>query len=241
MTAFQALNGFSNSINKEAFFNYTKSGYVSAPLSVYDEIYQLMQALYFFPLDSLNIYQCRLMFDNQIQWWDPIQISQSISSHSSLTSKDEFIERLELTLKDSVRGQSISDVPLGAFLSGGIDSTLITTLLQMQSSDPINTFTISFPDEEDGYSGFDEASNSRSIASYLGTNHNERALTAEDALKFIPKLPSIFSEPFSDSSQVATHLGCKEARQSGLSVALSGDGADELFGGYNRHRITFIK
>ena len=238
LIAFKALKGFSNNINKEAFFCYTKSGYVAAPLSVYEGIYQLMPGHYIsFPLDSLNINKCRLMFDDQIQWWDPIHISQSFSANS-LTSQDEFLERLELTLKDSIKGQSISDVPLGAFLSGGIDSTLITTLLQMQSSDPINTFTISFPDEEDGYSGFDEAGNTRSIASYLGTNHNERVLTAEDALKLIPQLPLIFSEPFSDSSQVATHLVCKEARQSGLSVALSGDGADELFGGYNRHRIA---
>ena len=159
-----------------------------------------------FALDSLNIYQCRLMFDNQIKWWDPIQISQSFSPGSSLISKDEFIERLELTLENSIKGQSISDVPLGAFLSGGIDSTLITTLLQMQSSDPINTFTISFPDEEDGYSGFDEASNSRLIANYLGTNHNERALTAEDALKLIPKLPLIFSEPSDFTSSYSPSL-----------------------------------
>jgi asparagine synthase (glutamine-hydrolysing) len=132
----------------------------------------------------------------------------------------------------------LADVPLGAFLSGGIDSSLITALLQAQSSRPVRSFTIAFPDAGGGESGFNEAPYARAVADHLGTDHSEVALTAADARGLIPQLPRLYSEPFADSSQLPTHLVCREARRSGLTVALSGDGGDELFGGYNRHRLA---
>ena len=126
-------------------------------------------------------------------------------------------------------------MPLGAFLSGGIDSSLITALLQAQSSRPVRSFTIAFP--MGGEAGFNEAPYARAVAAHLGTDHSEIVLTAADARALIPALPRLYSEPFADSSQLPTHLVCREARRSGLTVALSGDGGDELFGGYNRHRL----
>ena len=111
-----------------------------------------------------------------------------------------------------------------------IDSSLITALLQAQSSRPVRSFTIGF--EEDG---FNEAPFARAVASHLGTDHIETILTSSDACRLIPQLPHLYSEPFADSSQLPTHLVCREARQSGLTVALSGDGGDELFGGYTRY------
>jgi len=134
--------------------------------------------------------------------------------------------------------QAIADVPLGAFLSGGIDSSLITALLQAHSSRPVRSFTIAFPDAGSGEAGFNEAPYAAAVAAHLGTNHSEVALTAADAQALIPQLPRLYSEPFADSSQLPTHLVCREARRSGLTVALSGDGGDELFGGYNRHRLA---
>ena len=121
-------------------------------------------------------------------------------------------------------------MPLGSFLSGGIDSTLITALLQSSSKWPARTFTIGFEE-----ANFNEAPYARALAEHLGTDHNETLLTAADAQALIPELPKFYSEPFADSSQLPTYLVCREARRSGLTVALSGDGGDELFGGYSRY------
>ena len=133
-------------------------------------------------------------------------------------------------MKNAVKIQSIADVPLGTFLSGGVDSSLITALLQSQSNRKVKTYTIGFEEQE-----FNEAPFSKEIAKFLDTDHNEFYLTSKDAQDLIPKLSEIYSEPFADASQLPTHLVCREAKNSGLSVALSGDGGDELFGGYNRY------
>ena len=127
-------------------------------------------------------------------------------------SEHEIIDHLEFTLRHVISEQSVADVPLGTFLSGGIDSTLITALLQSVNRNPVRSFTVSFPDEVSGVAGYNEAPYAAAVAAYLGTCHTEVSLTASDALNIIPYLPQLYCEPFADSSQLPTHLVCREAR-----------------------------
>ena len=146
-----------------------------------------------------------------------------------IQSETEAVTALETALREAVAIQSVADVPLGAFLSGGVDSSIIAALMQAQSSRPVQTFTVGFDE-----AGFDESPHALAVARHLGTEHQALRVTAADARAVIPQLPVMYDEPFADSSQIPTHLVCKAARL-GVTVALSGDGGDELFGGYNRY------
>lgn len=144
-------------------------------------------------------------------------------------NEESCLNELENILEQAITRQMISDVPLGAFLSGGIDSSIVTAFMQKRSSNPTKTYTIGFDID-----GFDESNHAAAVARHLGTEHTTIRMTQKDCLEIIPGLPVIYDEPFADSSQIPTYLVCRGAKQH-VTVALSGDGADELFGGYNRY------
>lgn len=147
----------------------------------------------------------------------------------ALHEPDHALSALEETLETVIADQMLSDVPLGCFLSGGIDSSLVASVMQAGSDRPVHTFSIGFEDPR-----FDESSHAAAVARHLGTEHTEFILREEDALALVPQLPRIYDEPFADSSQIPTTLLCRAAREH-VTVALTGDGGDEIFGGYNRH------
>lgn len=223
LSALRAYQGFDSSIDRNVLAHFLRFGAISAPNSIYSGISQLL------PGHLISISHGFTELPEACPWW-------SFQSHISSCLDDPYIDEsialqdLESALVESVRDQSVSDVPIGAFLSGGVDSSLIAALMQAHSSRPIRTFTIGF-DEAD----FNEAPFARSVAAHLGTDHSETVVTAADAMQLIPSLAKFYSEPFADSSQLPTHLVCREARRSGLTVALTGDGGDELFCGYNRY------
>src|SRR4029078_7751611 len=146
-----------------------------------------------------------------------------------ISDEVEAVEERERALARSIGGQSMADVPVSAFLSGGIDSSSVVALYQKYSSQKVRTFTIGFNEQ-----AFNEADYARAVARHLGTEHHERIVTAREAQEVIPKLPQIYDEPFADSSQIPTHLVSAFAREQ-VKVALSGDAGDEFFGGYIRY------
>lgn len=226
LAALRAYPGFANPIDRNALAQLLRFGQVPAPLSIFGGIGKL-------PAGHMVSIRLPLFsgapLPSSRPWW---QLSSVIEAGCTSPFQDETeaLNALEQSLSLAVAQQAIADVPIGAFLSGGIDSSLIAALLQRQSSKSLSTFTIGFEE-----TAFNEAPHAQAVAQYLGTSHSETLLTSADARALIPQLPQLYSEPFADSSQLPTHLVCREARQAGLSVALSGDGGDELFGGYNRY------
>ena len=234
LKAISCTPGFEKNISKKALFNYFRRGYVPHPMSIFEGVCKLSPgSMVVLPLEDIH----KKTPPNQIEFWDLSRVvSEGIRTRSTSLRSDSSQIRDLLTL--SVQEAMVADTPVGAFLSGGIDSTLITAIMKKVSSNRVNTFTIGFWDQE-----YDEAHYAKRVAEHLGTNHHEYYVQPEDALAVIPKLSLMFDEPFADSSQIPTFLVSKIAA-SELKVALSGDGGDEVFGGYNRYtwnrRIAII-
>ena len=235
LKAIRAHPEFDNMISRHALALFMRFTYVPAPHSIYQNIFKLEPGcmltisgnLLTAPNAPLRppVIQGGLLLS---RWWSLADVVQA-GAQNQIADQVEGLQVLEHGLAEAVRLQSQADVPLGAFLSGGVDSSSIVAMLQQQSMRPVKTFTVGFEE-----SGFDESPHARAVAKHLGTDHSELFVTSAEAQSVIPHLPSMYDEPFADSSQIPTHLVCKAARQQ-VTVALSGDAGDELFGGYNRY------
>jgi asparagine synthase (glutamine-hydrolysing) len=198
---------------------------VPAPFSIYEGIAKL-------PAGTLLTLTSESAEPQIEEYWSGGNVAErGIANPLSLTD-GEATDALEALLKSAIEKQMIADVPLGAFLSGGVDSSTVVALMQALSARPVKTFTIGFHER-----AYNEAENAKAVARHLGTDHTELYVTAAEARSVIPNLPSIYDEPFADSSQIPTHLVAALARKH-VTVSLSGDGGDELFGGYNRYLMT---
>jgi asparagine synthase (glutamine-hydrolysing) len=220
---------FNTTIDRAALELYLRHSYVPAPLSIYAATHKLPCGSWI-ELTSGQIADGSLP-EPQV-YWSALEVALAGEREPLRVDEDEAVVRLEAVLGEAVRGQMLSDVPLGAFLSGGIDSSMVVALMQAQSMMPVRTFSIGFSE-----AGYNEADQARGVAEHLGTNHTELTLEARDALNLVPRMPLIYDEPFGDSSQLPTFLIAQLARRQ-VTVALSGDGGDELFGGYNRYFLA---
>ncbi len=215
---------FESEISPDALALYMQYSYVPAPYSIYKSTHKLKPGV---------LLKARLDNPNDVElvsYWSLQEIHANKSLHQIEHSDHDIIDQLHTKIKSSVRGQMMSDVPIGAFLSGGVDSSLIVAVMQSMSSTPVKTFTIGFEQQQ-----FDEACFAAKVASYIGTDHTELYLSDNDTLNVVPKLSSVYDEPFADSSQIPTYLVSALARNQ-VTVALSGDGGDELFSGYSRYQ-----
>ena len=219
--AFSAHPEWRSELNREAVTSYFRHLYVPEPQTIYKDIQKLK------PGSLVEIHQTGEIKHDV--FWDGRKIAAGKCVNLSAISDCEGIDALEHVLGEAVGCRMIADVPLGAFLSGGIDSSTVVALMQAKSSEPIKTFSIGSYNE-----GFDEAEHAKKVARHLGTDHTELYLNGRDIIDILPNLSDWFDEPFADSSQLPTYLVSRLARQS-VTVALSGDGGDELFAGYNRY------
>ena len=243
LKALRKYPNFSNKISHQALLQYFSYMYVPCPLSIFDGVFKLEPGC-ILKISSQPPKSKMLEIPHSIsgqvfshesmsiaRWYDFKEVVNS-ASQNLFTDYDEASSALEEELEKVIKMQSLSDVPLGAFLSGGVDSSAIVALMQKQSTKPIKTFTIGFEDPD-----FDESTFAREVASHLKTDHSELLVTAQDAQSIIPNLPHLYDEPFADYSQIPTYFVCKSARQA-VTVSLSGDAGDELFGGYNRYLMA---
>lgn len=222
LNSITALEGFDNKINTGVLENYFRYGYIAAPDSVYEDIWKLQ------PGNILEIRQPFEQFEIKTYW--SMQEAALRGQRQPFTgTAGEAAQELTRLLKESVRGQMVADVPVGAFLSAGIDSSTVVSLMQSLSTQKVRSFTIGMWDKK-----FNEAETAKEIAAHLGTEHTELYITEADAQSVIPKLSRMFGEPFADSSQIPTYLVSKMTREH-VTVSLSGDGGDELFGGYGTY------
>ncbi len=223
LKALRAHPDFHGEIDRHALTAFMRFSYVPAPQSIYRGIFKLLSGT------LLVIWADQGDIPRPVPYWSVPDVARRGMQEAFGGTDPEAVVELEERLAQSVALQQVSDVPLGAFLSGGIDSSTVVALMQAKASRPVHTFTIGFDNHQ-----YNEAVHARAVAKHLGTQHTELYVTPEQTLAIIPRLPVSYDEPFADSSQIPTMLVSELARRS-VTVALSGDGGDELFGGYNRY------
>ena len=216
---------FNNKIDRSSLAMFLRFNSIPAPYSIYENIYKLE------PGQIVKIHSKSKQI-KKYNYWSIEEVYKKGNIKKFTGTSKEAVDKLESLLSDAVSSQMQSDVPLGAFLSGGVDSSTIVALMQSFSNSKINTFSIGFNSKE-----FDEAKHAAMVAKHIGTDHYDKYVTDIDALNVIPNLPNIYDEPFADSSQIPTFLVSEFAKQK-VTVALSGDAGDELFGGYNRYMFS---
>ena len=225
LKALKKHSSFCDEIDRSSLALYMRYSYVPTPYSIYKGIKKLEPGTIL--TVSLQEKSCR-----SEKYWDALEVVRKGYKEPFDVSVSEITNNLETILNKTVSQQMVADVPLGGFLSGGVDSSAVVALMQAQSSRPVKTFTIGFEE-----AGFNEAEFAKLVANHIKTEHTELYISSEDALNVIPKLPKLYCEPFADSSQIPTFLVSTLARQQ-VTVSLTGDGGDELFCGYNRYMFT---
>ncbi len=227
LKALKALSFFKGRIDRDALALFLRHNYIAAPFSIYEDIYKLEPGT-FLEIDVSND-QEKI---RQIEYWSLKSVVESGQKNLYSASSAEILKDFDALLRMVVQEQMIADVPVGAFLSGGIDSSLIVAIMQAISKTKVKTFTIGFEEEE-----FNEAKQAGALAGHLGTDHSELYIGPEDLLNLVPDIPYFYDEPFADSSQIPTCLVAKLAGDK-VKVVLSGDGGDEFFGGYNPYIVN---
>jgi len=218
------LPGWNKELNRDALASYLRFAYVPAPHSIYRGISKLMPG-HIALIDPTG--ETRIA-----PFWTLADAAERGKADQLDVGDKQACDMFEALLGDAVGRRLVADVPLGAFLSGGIDSSAVAAMMRMKSNAPVRTYSIGFREQ-----GFDEAPHASAVAAHLGTEHTELYVSAKEAQDAIPLMPEIYDEPFADSSQIPTYLLSKLTRQH-VTVALSGDGGDELFAGYTRHRFA---
>lgn len=227
LKALRAHPDFNAEVDRGALSLLLRHNYIPAPYTIYQGIEKLPAGQY------VQIKKGQLRADVQLKaYWQLNHVIEHGLANPFSGTDTQATDLLEQTISQAVSGQMLADVPLGAFLSGGIDSSTVVALMQQQSKQPVRTFAIGFDEL-----GYNEAEYAKEVARHLGTDHTELYVSAQDALDLVPRLPDIYCEPFADSSQLPTFLVSRMAKQH-VTVALSGDGGDELFGGYNPYQFA---
>ena len=226
LKAFHAADLGAFELDSAAVAQYLRFGYVPAPRTIFRRTWKLEPG-------TFSLFR----FGRPVRsgrYWDPATLARLATGSRRSEPAQVLISELDGLLRDAVKRRMIADVPLGAFLSGGIDSSAVTALMQSESPRPVRTFSVGFHQPE-----YNEAAAAEAVARHLGTEHSSIYLTARDMLDVLPALPEIYDEPFADSSQIPTLAVSRLARQD-VTVALSGDGGDEVFAGYERYRAHFV-
>lgn len=225
LRALRAHPAFTGSVDRDAVARLLQLKYIPSPRSIYREVRKLPPATVL----TITADGARAAAQVPSPYWSAVDVARRGLANPLDASFPEAVDELDRLARDAVRLRMVADVPLGAFLSGGIDSSAVVALMQAQSDRPVRTFTIGVEDPR-----YNEADDAKAVAAHLGTDHTELYVTPEEIRAVIPELPGIYDEPFADSSQLPTILVSRLARRD-VTVALSGDGGDEVFGGYNRH------